>query len=49
MRSGLRTVLLFAEGGRPAFDVAPLRALPYSLTPAGRPAESGGRRTEGLD
>jgi hypothetical protein len=33
------TVLLFAEGGRPAFDVAPVRAVPYRLTKAGRPAE----------
>jgi hypothetical protein len=33
------TVLLFAEGGRPAFDVAPVRALPYRLTKAGSPAE----------
>jgi hypothetical protein len=33
------TVLLFAEGGRPAFDVAPVRALPYRLTKSGKPAE----------
>jgi MAP3K TRAFs-binding domain len=32
------TVLLFAEGGSQLpFDVAPLRALPYRLTPAGTP------------
>jgi len=34
------TVLLFAEGGRLPFDVAPLRALPYRLTSDGRPADS---------
>jgi MAP3K TRAFs-binding domain len=34
------TVLLFAEGGRPAFDVAPVRAVLYPLTKAGRPADS---------
>jgi len=34
------TVLLFAAGGSQLpFDVAPLRALPYNLTPAGTPAE----------
>jgi hypothetical protein len=33
------TVLLFAEGGRPAFDVAPVRAVPYRLTRVGRPAD----------
>ena len=34
------TVLLFAAGGSQLpFDVAPLRALPYTLTPAGTPAE----------
>lgn len=34
------TVLLFAEGGgRLPFDVAPLRAMPYRLTPDGRPAD----------
>lgn len=33
------TVLLFAEGGRLPFDVAPLRALPYRLDGAGKPAE----------
>jgi tetratricopeptide (TPR) repeat protein len=40
------TVLLFAEGGsRLPFDVAPLRALPYALSPAGTPADvDGGRK-----
>jgi len=34
------TVLLFAAGGSQLpFDVAPLRALPYTLTPAGTPAD----------
>jgi len=33
------TVLLFAEGGRLPFDVAPLRAIPYRLTPEGKPAD----------
>jgi tetratricopeptide (TPR) repeat protein len=34
------TVLIFAEGGSQLpFDVAPLRALPYKLTPAGTPAD----------
>src|SRR5499433_4514575 len=33
------TVLLFAEGGRLPFDVAPLRALPYQLTPEGAPKD----------
>jgi tetratricopeptide (TPR) repeat protein len=33
------TVLLFAEGGRLPFDVTPLRAMPYKLTPDGAPAE----------
>src|SRR5574338_891709 len=33
------TVLLFAEGGRLPFDVAPLRALPYRLTPEGAPQD----------
>jgi tetratricopeptide (TPR) repeat protein len=32
------TVLLFAEGGRLPFDVAPLRAMPYQLMPEGTPA-----------
>ncbi len=31
------TVLLFAEGGRLPFDVAPLRAMLYGLTPEGKP------------
>lgn len=34
------TVLLFAEGNRLPFDVAPLRALPYRLTPEGAPANA---------
>jgi tetratricopeptide (TPR) repeat protein len=34
------TVLIFAEGGRLPFDVAPLRALPYKLTPTGTPLET---------
>lgn len=34
------TMLVFAEGGRLAFDVAPLRALPYALDPSGRPADA---------
>jgi len=34
------TVLLFGEGGRLPFDVAPLRALPYRLAPDGRPANA---------
>jgi len=33
------TVLLYAEGGRLPFDVAPLRAMPYRLTPDGAPAD----------
>jgi tetratricopeptide (TPR) repeat protein len=33
------TVLLFAEGGRLPFDVAPLRAMPYRLTAEGKPAD----------
>jgi tetratricopeptide (TPR) repeat protein len=32
------TVLVFANKARLPFDVAPLRALPYRLTPGGRPA-----------
>ena len=36
------TVLLFAEGGTQLpFDVAPLRAMPYRLSPDGRPADLG--------
>lgn len=34
------TVLIYGEGGRLPFDVAPLRALPYKLTPAGTPADT---------
>jgi hypothetical protein len=33
------TVLLFSEGGRLPFDVAPLRALPYRLTADGSPKD----------
>jgi hypothetical protein len=33
------TVLLFAEGGRLPFDVAPLRALPYRLDARGKPTD----------
>lgn len=33
------TVLLFADRGRLPFDVAPLRALPYRLSPSGVPAD----------
>jgi MAP3K TRAFs-binding domain len=33
------TVLLFAHGGRLAFDVASLRAVPYRLAPDGRPTD----------
>src|SRR2546422_9507578 len=32
------TVLVFAEGARLPFDVAPLRAIPYRLTSTGLPA-----------
>lgn len=32
------TVLIFAEGGRLPFDVSPLRAMPYTLLPGGKPA-----------
>jgi tetratricopeptide (TPR) repeat protein len=42
------TILLFAEGGRLPFDVAPLRAVPYRLTPAGLPdpnASEGARKS----
>ncbi len=39
------TVLLFAEGGRLPFDVAPLRALPYTLTPEGTPGDAAAART----
>jgi hypothetical protein len=34
------TVLIFGEGGRLPFDVAPLRAIPYRLTPSGTPADT---------
>src|SRR5258707_5396476 len=35
------TILLFAAGGTQLpFDVAPLRAIPYQLSPDGRPANS---------
>jgi tetratricopeptide (TPR) repeat protein len=34
------TVLLFAEGGRLPFDLAPMRALPYKLTPGGTPGDT---------
>jgi tetratricopeptide (TPR) repeat protein len=40
------TVLLFAEGGRLPFDVAPLRALPYRLTSEGRPDNLEGSRVK---
>ena len=34
------TVLIFSKGGSQLpFDVAPLRAMPYTLTPEGRPAD----------
>jgi tetratricopeptide (TPR) repeat protein len=39
------TVLIFGEGGRLPFDVAPLRALPYKLTPAGTPADEPSTRS----
>jgi tetratricopeptide (TPR) repeat protein len=38
------TVLLFAEGGRLPFDVAPLRALPYQLSADGKPSNAGAAR-----
>ena len=38
------TVLLFAEGGRLPFDVAPLRALPYQLSADGKPNNAGAAR-----
>jgi tetratricopeptide (TPR) repeat protein len=34
------TVLIFGEGGRLPFDVAPLRALPYKLAPTGTPLDT---------
>lgn len=42
LRHGIRpatTVLLFAGNERMAFDVAPLRALPYQLGPDGKPTD----------
>ena len=42
VRKPWSTLLLFAEGGSQLpFDVAPLRALPYQLTPGGTPDEPG--------
>ena len=38
------TVLVFAEGGRLPFDVAPQRALPYRLDASGTPADAAGAR-----
>lgn len=40
------TVLLFAEGGRLPFDVAPLRAMPYRLGGDGKPSDIAGTKTE---
>jgi tetratricopeptide (TPR) repeat protein len=34
------TVLIFGEGGRLPFDVAPLRALPYTVTASGLPSDA---------
>jgi len=34
------TVLIFAEGGRLPFDLAPMRALPYKLSLGGTPADT---------
>jgi hypothetical protein len=34
------TILIFAMGGRLPFDVAPQRALPYAISPAGTPADA---------
>lgn len=48
LRHGIRpatTVLLYAGTERMMFDVAPLRALPYTLDPAGRPADLEAART----
>lgn len=39
------TILLFAEGGRLPFDVAPLRAMPYQLTADGTPADAASAAT----
>jgi MAP3K TRAFs-binding domain len=38
------TVLVYAEGGRLPFDVAPQRALPYELSAAGVPTDAGDTR-----
>jgi hypothetical protein len=38
------TVLVFAQGGRLPFDVAPQRALPYELSPGGSPTNVDGTR-----
>ena len=39
------TVLIYSKGGSQLpFDVAPLRAMPYTLTPEGKPAEAVLRR-----
>jgi tetratricopeptide (TPR) repeat protein len=38
------TVLVYAEGGRLPFDVAPQRALPYELSAGGRPTNVDGLR-----
>lgn len=40
------TVLLFAQGGRLPFDVAPLRSVPYELTESGVPAKPDEARAE---
>ena len=42
------TVLVFADGGRLPFDVAPLRALPYALDGRGCPADAEARIGEAL-
>lgn len=34
------TVLIYADQARLPFDVAPVRAIPYKLTPGGRPSEA---------
>ena len=39
------TVLLFAEGGRLPFDVAPLRAMPYQLSQDGQPSNADAARS----
>jgi tetratricopeptide (TPR) repeat protein len=38
------TVLIFATGGRLPFDVAPQRALPYSISPGGKPTDADASR-----